>query len=217
MEFTKISEQIKKLYAPDYTLIIGIDGLGGAGKSTISEELCDLLNKENYNVAILHIDDFIYPKAIRYNDNYAEWECYYNLQWRYDYLVNEILNPIKCGTDFKDEIELYNKDNDSYLLSEINVPVGSIVIVEGVFLQRQELKGIFDYMIYIDIPENIRFNRVLERDRYIGNKQQIKSKYENRYFPAEHYYTELCSPSENADYIIPMSEIVTDAEKIHRN
>lgn len=202
MEILKIAEQIKKLYNPDRTLIVGIDGLGGAGKSTVSEELHRLLSKENYNITLLHIDDFIHPQKIRYNNNYAEWECYYNLQWRYDYLVNEVVNPIKCGTDFKAKVELYDKDNDTYFYSETNVPVGSIVIIEGVFLQRQELKDVFDYTIYIDIPEEIRLNRVLERDGYIGDKQQIKAKYDNRYFPAERHYIEICSPSQNADYIM---------------
>lgn len=202
MRIIEIAEQIKNLHNPSRTLIVGIDGLGGAGKSTISEELYKHLSEENYNVTLLHIDDFIHPRAVRYNDNYAEWECYYNLQWRYDYLMNEIITPLKNSVDFKASIELYDKDNDTYILSETSVPVGNIVIIEGVFLQRQELKGVFDYMIYIDIPEEIRLDRVLERDGYIGDKQQIKAKYDNRYFPAEHHYIEICSPSTSADYII---------------
>lgn len=202
MKSIKIAEQIKKLLNPDHTLIIGIDGLGGAGKSTISDSLYKSLTEEKYNVTLLHIDDFIHPKAIRYNDNYSEWECYYNLQWRYDYLIDKIITPIKNGTDINSEIELYDKDNDTYYLSEINIPVGSIVIIEGVFLQRNELSNVFDYMIYIDIPEEIRLERVLERDGYIGDKEQIKAKYDNRYFPAEHHYTEIYSPSKKADYIV---------------
>jgi len=193
---------IKNLYDPARTIIIGIDGLGGAGKSTITELLHKKFSEENYSITVLHIDDFIHQKAIRYNDNYDEWKCYYDLQWRYDYLISEVIKPIKCGGDFNGKIELYDKDNDTYYLSETNIPVGSIVIVEGVFLQREELDGLFDYMIYIDIPEEIRLDRVLERDGYIGNKQQIKAKYNNRYFPAEHYYIEKCSPDLNADYVI---------------
>lgn len=202
MDLTKIAEKIKHLHRAERTLIIGIDGLGGAGKSTISKKIYNLLTEEKYNVTLLHIDDFIHPRAVRYNDNYAEWECYYNLQWRYDYLMNEVVNPIRNSADFKGEIELYDKDNDTYFLSRTSIPVGSIVIIEGVFLQRQELKGVFDYMIYIDIPEEVRLERVLERDGYIGDKQQIKEKYNNRYFPAEHHYIELCSPNKNADYVI---------------
>lgn len=202
MDLTKIAEKIKHLHRVERTLIIGIDGLGGAGKSTISEKLHNLLVSDNFNVTLLHIDDFIHPRAVRYNNNYAEWKCYYNLQWRYDYLTNKVIKPIRNNTDFNEKIELYDKDNDTYFLSQTNVPAGSIVIIEGVFLQRRELNGVFDYIIYIDVPEKIRLERVLERDGYIGDKQQIKAKYDNRYFPAEHHYIKICSPDTNADYII---------------
>lgn len=75
--------------------IIGVDGLGGAGKSTLANSLKLKLQNENYDSYVLHIDDFIHPKRIRYDLSKEEWYCYYNLQWRYDYLVNEILAHIK--------------------------------------------------------------------------------------------------------------------------
>jgi len=59
-------------------------------------------------------------------------------------------------------------------------------------------------MIYIDIPEEIRLERVLDRDGYIGDREQIRAKYENRYFPAERYYTEMCSPAEKADFTVTL-------------
>lgn len=201
MVIKKIAEEIKKIHKADQTIFIGIDGLGGAGKSTISEKIVNYLNN-NYNVTLLHIDDFINPKSVRYNDNYPQWQCYYNLQWRYDYLKNEVVNPIKNDEDFEGEIELYDKDNDTYFREKIAVPLGSIVIIEGVFLQRQELESVFDYMIYIDIPEEIRLQRVLERDGYIGDKSQIKAKYDNRYFPAERHYVKNCDPFDRADFVI---------------
>ena len=202
MNTTKIAEQIKALHDPERTLIVGIDGLGGAGKSTVSEALYKLLGEENVTVTLLHIDDFIHPRSVRYNADYPEWECYYDLQWRYDYLLSQIIAPIKSGIDLKCDVELYDKDNDTYLLNEINIPVGSVVIIEGVFLQRKELENMFDYIIYIDIPEEVRLQRVLERDGYIGNREQIKAKYDNRYFPAERHYIATCVPSDKADHLI---------------
>lgn len=202
MDAVKIAEQIKAIHDPTRTIIVGIDGLGGAGKSTFSEVLYKLLNAGNYFVTLLHIDDFIHPRAVRYNANYPEWECYYTLQWRYDYLLSKVIAPIRNGSDLKCEVELYDKDNDTYFLSKIDIPVGSIVIIEGVFLQRQELSDVFDHITYIDIPEDVRLHRVLERDGYIGNKDQIKAKYNNRYFPAERHYISAYSPSSKANYVI---------------
>jgi uridine kinase len=181
--------------------IIGIDGLGGAGKSTICEKVCQDFEENNYHTILLHIDDFIHVRDVRYNSAYPDWHCYYELQWRFDYF-SSIINKIKNSNEAYIDIELYDKDNDTYFLERYEIHENTIVIVEGVFLQRKEYHDIFDYMIYLDIPEEIRLQRVLKRDTYIGNEQQIIDKYKNRYFPAEHRYIEENQPQKNADFII---------------
>lgn len=194
--------KIKEKLTDGKTVIVGIDGLGGAGKSSISEEIYEKLSGENIPIEVLHIDDFIHPKKVRYNDNFPEWECYYNLQWRYDYLLERVINPIKKNGTLADLIELYDKDQDRYEKKPIEIKEGSVVLIEGIFLQREELSQVFDYMIYIDVPEAERLKRVLKRDGYIGTTDDIKEKYENRYFPAERFYVNKYSPSELADYVI---------------
>lgn len=57
-------------------------------------------------------------------------------------------------------------------------------------------------MFYIDISEDVRMSRVLIRDTYIGNEQQIIDKYENRYFPAERKYYNEYHPEQLADFVI---------------
>lgn len=184
--------------------IVGIDGLGGAGKSTISEELCRKFESAHYHTILLHIDDFIHVRKIRYNSACPEWQCYYDLQWRYDYLL-DVIGQLKSADDACVEIELYDKDNDTYYKQCFDVKENTIVIVEGIFLQRKELKGLFDYMIYIDIPEDVRLDRVLKRDTYIGGEQEIIDKYHNRYFPAEHIYVEKYAPHKGADFCMNLS------------
>ena len=194
--------KIKEKLTDGKTVIVGIDGLGGAGKSSISEEIYEKLSGENIPIEVLHIDDFIHPKKVRYNDNFPEWECYYNLQWRYDYLLERVINPIKKNGTLAGLIELYDKDQDRYEKKPIEIKEGSVVLIEGIFLQREELSQVFDYMVYIDVPEAERLKRVLKRDGYIGTTDDIKEKYENRYFPAERFYVNKYSPSELADYVI---------------
>lgn len=181
--------------------IIGIDGLGGAGKSTISEKLCQKLEDNNYHPILLHIDDFIHVREVRYNSAYPDWQCYYELQWRFDYFF-DVIKEIKSGKKDYIDIELYGKDNDTYIHQRFDINSNSLVIIEGVFLQRREFKHIFDYMVYIDIPEKVRLDRVLKRDTYIGDEKQIVDKYKNRYFQAEHKYVEEYQPQNNADLVI---------------
>lgn len=182
--------------------VVGINGLGGAGKSTLVNSLKSELQNESYNSYILHIDDFIHPKSIRYNDSKEEWYCYYNLQWRYDYLIKEILDPIKRGEKIDKEIEFYDKENDTYVKKHIYIPLNSILLLEGVFLQRKEIKDYLDFVIYLDVPQEIRLDRVLKRDIYIGSADDIKDKYNRRYFPAEDRYILEYSPALNADLVL---------------
>lgn len=179
------------------SLLIGIDGLGGSGKTTYAYAL----QRQIKNCIILHLDDFIYPKKVRYNEDYEEWECYYRLQWRYDELIETLLMPLNKGQSVHEAIEIYNKETDSYTMREMKIPAGTIVIVEGVFLQRPELSPFFDCVIYLDVEKELRLQRVLHRDTYIGDKEEILWKYENRYFPAEDVYLEQCQPLARADAV----------------
>lgn len=199
-EIETIYNNILRAVHPDIS-IIGIDGLGGAGKSTISETLCQKFEESHYHTILLHIDDFIHKRDIRYNSAYPDWQCYYDLQWRFDYF-RDVINGIKSSKKDYIDVELYDKDNDTYCEQRIAICNNTIVIVEGIFLQRKEYNNIFDYMIYIDVPEEVRLHRVLKRDTYIGDEQQIIDKYKNRYFPAEHRYVEECQPQTKADDVI---------------
>lgn len=181
--------------------IIGIDGLGGAGKSTISEMVCSELRSNGIHTILLHMDDFIHTRQIRYNSEYPEWRCYYDRQWRYDYFLQTI-KRLKAARDNSVEVERYDKDNDNYYTEIYTMTNQTTVVVEGIFLQRKELQGIFDYMVYIDVPESVRLSRVLQRDTYIGNERQIMDKYKTRYFPAEHHYFSIYRPDRSADCVI---------------
>ena len=201
VKIQELKEQILTISRNKRLTVIGIDGLGGAGKSTLAGNLFEEL-KQTHHTIVFHIDDFITDRSTRYNDDYPEWKCYYDLQWRYDYFVNDVIRKIADPSCDHIEAELYDKEKDSYYKETYTVKDPTIIIIEGVFLQRKELQNIYDYMIYIDIPEEIRLSRVLGRDTYIGNDTQITEKYVNRYFPAEDYYIETFQPVERADYVI---------------
>ncbi|WP_346913143.1 hypothetical protein [Clostridium sp.] len=75
------------------------------------------------------------------------------------------------------------------------------MLSEGIFIERNEIKGYLDFIIYLDVPQEVRLSRVLKRNWYIGGLKDIKCKYERRYFPAEKNILDY-SPIENADFVV---------------
>ena len=125
---------------------------------------------------------------------------------QYDYVIVSYYDPGKregliVGQDPQPGTGLNEDDRVITLYVNRNKPQ-TVILPEGIFLQRKELSGVFDYMIYLDVPEAERLERVLKRDTYIGNEQEIRQKYANRYFPAERHYTAEYRPEQTADTVI---------------
>ncbi|MGG4169433.1 kinase [Rossellomorea vietnamensis] len=176
--------------------IIGIDGLGGSGKTTLAEAL----KKEiNYNTSILHLDDYIVEKSRRYGTGNKEWHEYYALQWDVTSLTTNLF--LKLHHNLEIILPFYDSSTDTIVQKDFHYDQETIILIEGVFLQRKEWRDFFDFMIFIDCSKEVRSERVLGRDVYLGDYQARLDKYKRRYWLAEEHYIRHENPAGQADYI----------------
>ena len=197
--FTAFIEEIQiqyKKHTFNRPFIIAIDGLSGAGKTTLVHKLNTIID----NVVIIHIDDHIVRKEMRYNTGNDEWFEYYQLQWDTNALKETLFEMLHQN---KHQLQLffYNKEEDTLTCNTIKLSPNCIVIIEGIFLLRDEWKAYFDYIVFLDCPREVRYERVLHRDTYIGNFEERLKKYQNRYWLAEDYYLEKQNPLQLAHII----------------
>jgi para-aminobenzoate synthetase len=71
----------------------------------------------------------------------------------------------------------------------------AIIIVEGVYSARPELRELVDFSVLIDIPEDLRRQRLMKREGEIGA-------WERQWHLAEHWYFEKRSRREDFDVVI---------------
>lgn len=195
-------EEKHNTYAKNRPFIMAIDGLSGAGKTTLLRNLQHTFTNE---VVMIHIDDYIEEKAKRYHTGYEEWYEYYQLQWNVEKIKESFFEKIHQN---KKELYLpyYDWEKDKIIPKLVKISSASIVIIEGVFLLREEWKHYYDYVIFLDCPETIRRERSVHRDQYIGDLEDRLKKYENRYWPAEAYYMEKIEPLKYAHCIWKYNE-----------
>ncbi|SEQ96042.1 kinase [Piscibacillus halophilus] len=197
-----INEIIDKYEAHTKTrpFIVAIDGLSGAGKTTVTQQLENILTSQNYKVRVVHIDDHIVERHKRYNTGHDEWYEYYYLQWDVELLKRELFKKIYLNSDLT--LPFYVYETDQIYQEKINLDSSSIVIIEGIFLQRDEWREYLDYVCYLDCPRDIRFDRVLNRDPYNGSHEKRLQKYKRRYWLGEEHYLHKVNPIKIADQVI---------------
>jgi uridine kinase len=183
-----------------HSFLVGIDGLGGAGKTTFVKKLKQQLDSRNYEVIVLHIDNYIVERTKRYKTGHEEWYEYYHLQWDIRLMETELFKKLHTDSNHL-TLPFYENTNDTILPKQITVRPGSIILIEGIFIQRTEWRDYFDFVIFVDCDQEVRVNRVLNRDTYIGDYKIRLEKYKKRYWVAEEYYIKNENPLGKADYI----------------
>jgi uridine kinase len=172
--------------------IVGIDGLGGSGKSTLADRLRHRLEAFNLNVTIVHFDDFFLPSAERSQLPFNLRPIGSDFDWIH--LREQVLKPLREGRSAR--YLRYDWPSDQLAESHEILP-GGIVIIEGVYSTRAELRDFFDYRIWVDCPGNLRLNRGLARDG-----ESIRSRWLNEWMPAEDRYFNEQQPQTFAHTII---------------
>ena len=195
MLFHQIKEGYGK-HTENRPYIVAIDGLSGAGKTTLVNELKEILD----NLVMIHIDDHIVEKSKRYDTGQEQWFEYYHLQWDTKFLEENLYQKIHQNIS-PINLPLYQKEEDTHINKTINLSTHDIVMIEGVFLLREEWKRYYDYIVFLDSSKEVRYNRVLQRDQYIGSFEERLTKYKTRYWVAEEYYIKMQKPFELAHFI----------------
>jgi len=174
--------------------LLGIDGLSRAGKTTITKQLKHLLVEKNIPHVIIHLDDLIETREKRYNTGREQWEEYYYLQWDVDELKESFFEKCKTAPFLK--LSFYENEKDHQHIKKVILPPTCVILIEGVFLQREAWRNYFDFVVYIEATKNQRFSR--EENT---TKKQIE-KFENRYWKAEDFYLDTINPLHKADLVI---------------
>lgn len=186
--FKKLIGSIDSIPQKQSTLLIGIDGCGASGKSTLAFKLKEACP----NVTIVHMDDFYFPSSKLINTHPKQKPIGADYDWKR--ILNQVLEPLSQN---KEGIyQRYDWETDD-LREWHTVPVGGIVVVEGVYSIRKELANKYDFKIWVDCPRETRLARGLIRDG-----EEARDMWENNWMISEDIYVEEERPFESADLIV---------------
>lgn len=190
MTFEELLQRIKAIKPKHSQLIIGVDGGGGAGKTTFSNKLVEVLD-----ATIIRLDDLYKAKKDRAHENQ---NSDINVDFDWDRIEKEIFMPIRNNAPIIYSFYDWSKDAITHT---IDVPEGKPIIIEGGYSLQPKFFNDYDFTVFVEAPEELRLQRALVRDG-----EHMRPYWETTWLPADKRYKDAHQPHLKADLIISGSK-----------
>lgn len=199
-------------------ILVCVDGVDGAGKTHFAKDLAAQLDKLEKKVILCSVDDFHNPKKLRYQRGADSPEGFYHDSYNYIALKEKLLEPFSSGQgEYIDGV--FDVDTDNQVSHQPHpIHANSILLLEGIFLQRPELVKYWDVKIFLEVDFKITLERNIERatdQQRIGSAEKIIEKYNARYRPGQEMYMRESDPKSSADIVVDNSDF--ENPKITKN
>ncbi len=183
---------------------VAIDGVDCSGKTTLADELAEIVRASGRLVIRATIDGFHNPREVRYSRGADSPEGYYFDSFDYDAVKNLLLIPLGPGGSLKFQTGKFDFRTDSKVETpELTASPDSILLFDGVFLLREELIDLWDYTIFVDVTFDTVLKRAVERDAgLLGGEQSVIDRYKKRYIPGQMVYLGSVNPAVKADTVV---------------
>lgn len=153
-------------YARGRTLL-GIDGADGSGKTRFADDLALAFRRGGFEVFRASIDGFHRPRALRYERGRYSAEGGYRDAYDYSQFRRVLVEPFLLGGSTGFVLEAFDLERDVPKEMEwVTGPADAILIVDGRFLNRPELQGIWHFTVWLEADARIRHERMVVRDGF---------------------------------------------------
>ncbi|MUL49776.1 uridine kinase [Mycobacterium sp. CBMA293] len=179
---------------------VAIDGPDGAGKTYFADELAAILQAQQRPVVRVSLDDFHNTRAVRYRLGHDSPEGFWLDSYHYERFHSDVLTPFSPGGSRSYRVAAHDLGTDAILnpVPRTAAP-GTVLVVDGIFLHRNELAERWDLSVFLDVPFSETARRMALRD---GTNPDPEHPSMRRYVEAQRRYFRECNPQQRATVLI---------------
>lgn len=176
--------------------LVAVDGVDGSGKTTFAARLADAYAAAGRPAHVVHEDDFLNPRSVRYRLGRDSPKGYFLDSYDLRALAASVLDPLAAERDWRIVPRVFDHRTDTPVAAEpVAVAGGAVVIVEGMFLHRDELFERWDLSVFLDVPFIESVRRMAGRD---GTEPDPEHPSMHRYVAGQRFYLKSCRPHDRA-------------------
>lgn len=180
--------------------LFGIDGPDAAGKTTFADDLALAFDRAGFTTVRASMDDFHRPRVERYRAGRYSGEGYYRDAYDFSLFRRVLADPFRAGGSTGFQLRGFDLARDVPFESDwTTAPADAILIVDGHFLQGAELRGIWNFVLWLDADRSVRLARTVARD---GADPDPDAPSNLRYLDAQRLYVRDVHPNTAASAIV---------------
>lgn len=199
------AELVERLVSLDlgHPVRVGIDGYCGAGKTTLARDLERAIRRAGRPVLHVDSDGFHHVRERRYRQGRESARGYYDDAYDLDAVAERVLRPLGPGGDRVVATRIHDLASDALLDETTRVAPDAVVLFAATFIQRGDLRALWDEVVWVDTDEPTATGRGIARDAAaLGGVDAARAAYESRYLAACRIYVEEERPRERASLIV---------------
>lgn len=179
--------------------LVAVDGIDGSGTRPFADALAERMSRGGHAVFRASIDDFQKPRAQRYALGEDSGKAYYRESFDYALLRRVLVEPFKLNGSAGFVTAAFDAKRDAQVESDWKTgPRDATLIIDGVFLNRPELRGLWNFSVWLELAVGLAAERRFEAAGEAGRNP--------RYAKGQALYLKDAKPREKATAIIDNSD-----------
>ena len=135
---------------------VAVDGVDGSGKSVFADQLAGVLREQDRPVVRASVDDFHRPRAERYRRGRSSPSGFWLDSFDYHRLQHDLLDPLGAAGSRRHRTAVHDLGTDQDLdLPWVIAPPGVVLVLDRLFLHRDELHGLWELSVFLDVPFDV--------------------------------------------------------------
>jgi uridine kinase len=188
----------------DRTVRVGVDGVDGAGKTVFADELGAALLAHGRPVVRAGVDSFHNPREVRYRRGRYSPEGYFHDSFDYALLRRLLLDPLSPGGSGRYRAAAFDHRSDHATATiERRAPPRTVLVFDGIFLHRPQLRGYWDYSVFLHVGFDVSTARCARRDGVAPGGPLCR-----RYVEGQRLYLRECEPERHATVVIDNNDVL---------
>jgi len=207
---THLAEEIAnfiRYHEPAGILRVGIDGVDGVGTTVFADMLARAIEAKGRPVIRASVDGFHRPRKDRYRRGRSSPEGFYLDSYDYAALRRVLLDPLGPGGLRPYCSAIFDHVADSPLPIHTSIAAqGSVLVFDGIFLHRAELRDVWDLSIFLDAPFEVTIPRGAGRGSGWGSPD-MHAISNQRYIEGQRLYLRESEPQKLANFVIDYTDL----------